>query len=105
MAEGSGGTPPSRSYFDGAPAIGGSSTARADPLTQDSGWGVEWREGGDHPHPSPLPSRGRGLDLIPPPRGMGIGGGLDWWVLFVEGVGLLVGVGGVEDGGLVQVAT
>ena len=48
MTEGapSGCTPPPRSYFDGAPAIGGSSTARAGPLTMDSGSGGGMAEGG-----------------------------------------------------------
>ena len=39
-------TPLPRSYFDGAPAIGGSSTARAGPLTMDSGSGGRMVEGG-----------------------------------------------------------
>ena len=49
--------------------------------------------------------QGRG-DWTPTPTWRdGDWGRLDGRVLFVEGVGLLVGVGGVEDGGLVEVAT
>ena len=49
--------------------------------------------------------QGRG-DWTPTPTPRdGDWGRLDGRVLFVEGVGLLVGVGGVEDGGLGEVAT
>ena len=49
--------------------------------------------------------QGRG-DWTPTPTPRdGDRGRLDGRVLFVEGVGLLVGVGGVEDGGLGEVAT
>ena len=49
--------------------------------------------------------QGRG-DWTPTPNPRdGDWGRLDGRVLFVEGVGLLVGVGGVEDGGLAEVAT
>ena len=62
---------------------------------------VVWGVGRNHPHP--LPSRERGQTPTPRPR-EGCPYGLEGWVLFVEGVGLLVGVGGVENCGFREVA-
>ena len=58
--------------------------------------------------PAPDYSRGigmgeRGQTPTPRPR-EGCPYGLEGWVLFVEGVGLLVGVGGVENCGFGEVA-
>ncbi len=74
-------------------------SARAAPRTPNTGYAkVSSRERGDRTIPSGCPTAA-GVDHV-----RGDIQGLDWWVLFVEGVGLLVGVGGVEDGGLVEVA-